>query len=143
MALESILVILPDTNIRPHYWREFSAEGYSVVIAGSLAEALDQLSQRSYDVVVFDIDEEVPSAALAHISALKRRHCSSLVVQGSPMSLAQLLAEFSQRAADKSATLEADALVFKCDDVTELRITLKDLLARRQKFSNNGNSAAS
>lgn len=143
MALESILVILPDTQNQPRYWREFSAEGYSVVMAGSLTDALEQLSHRSYDIVVFDIDEELPSAALDHIAALKRRHCSSLVVQGSPVSLAQLLAEFSQRSADKSATLDADALVFKCDDVTELRITLKDLLARRQKFSNNENSAAS
>jgi len=143
MALESILVILPDSRIQPHYWREFSAEGYSVVMSGSLADALNQLSQRSYDVIVFDIDEELPGTALAQIASLKPRHGAPLVVQGSPNSLAQLLAEFSLRSADKSATLDADALVFKCEDVTELRITLQDLLSHRQKFSISGNSAAS
>lgn len=140
MTLESILAILPDTRIQPHYWREFSAEGYSLEMSGSLADAMNQLSQRSYDVIVFDIDEELPGDALTHIAALKSRHSTLLVVQGSPNSLAQLLAEFSQRSAVKSASLDADALVFKGEDLTELRITLQDLLSRRRRFSNSAAS---
>lgn len=143
MALGSILVILPDTRMQPHYWHEFSSEGYSVVMSGSLDEALNQLAQNTYDVIVFDIEDELPGATMNHIAALKRRHKVPLIVQGSPFALGQLLAEFSQHSADKSATLDADALVIKGADVTELQITLKDLLSRRDKFSINGNSAAS
>jgi len=142
MALGSILVILPDARLQSHYWREFSAEGYSVVICGSPQDAVNHLLRKTYDVIVFDIDEVPPGTALGQISQLRPRHSAPLIIQGSPESLAQVLAEFSVRSADKPATLDADALVFKSSDITELRITIQDLLSRRTKFSNGENSAA-
>lgn len=142
MALGSILVILPDARMQSHYWREFSSEGYSVVLCSSPSEAVNYLLRKTYDVIVFDIDELPPGTAMAQISQLRPRHTAPLIVQGSPDTLAQMLAEFSQGTADKPAVFEADALVFKSEDITELRITIKDLLSRRVKFSNGTNSAA-
>lgn len=142
MALGSILVILPDTAMQSQYWREFSTEGYSVVISGGLEDAVKHLQRKAYDIIVFDIDDTLPGTALAQITQLRPRHSAPLIVQGSPAALSQVLAEFSHNSADKPATFDADALVFRSDDMTELRITIQDLLSRRVKFSNGENSAA-
>jgi DNA-binding response OmpR family regulator len=142
MALGSILVILPDARMQSKYWREFSTEGYSVVLCSSTEDAVNHLLRKTYDIIVFDIDEAPPGTALTQISHLRPRHSAPLIVQGSSESLGQLLAEFSQSSADKPAVLDADALVFKSPDMTELRITIQDLLSRRVKFSNGENSAA-
>lgn len=133
MELGSLLVILPDARMQPHYVRQFSAEGYFVHTVSSLEDALTQLRTRSYDLIVFDIDEELPGTTIGSIASLKPRSGAPLVVQGSPVTLARLLAEFSQRSGENSAPLEADALVIKCADITELRLTVRELVTLQRK----------
>jgi hypothetical protein len=135
MVPASILVILPDDRIAPHYLRAFAADGYFIHAVRTLSDALIQLSFGRYDLIVFDIDDELPGTALNTIASVKLRSSAPLVVQGSPLTLAQLLAEFSQRNGENSAPLEADALVIKSSDITELRITVRELAAARRTSS--------
>lgn len=132
MQLGCVLVIVPDTRVQPHYLREIAAEGCTVQVVSSLDDALGQLSSQSYDLIVFDIDEELPGTTIATISSIKPRFGAPLVIIGSPVTLAQLLAEYSQKSADNSSPLEADALVLKGNDSTELRITVRDLVGDRR-----------
>jgi len=140
MQLGCVLAIVPDARVRPHYLREIAAEGYTVQVVSSLNDALAQLSTQSYDLIVFDIDEELPGTTIATIASIKPRFGAPLVILGSPVTLAQLLAEYSQKSADNSSPLDADALVLKGNDSTELRITVRDLMGGTRDSSQRRNS---
>jgi hypothetical protein len=134
MAIESILLIIPDSSEHVRYKSELSAAGYSVAAVCSLDEARVQLLLHSFGAIVFDIDKQGSGAMVAAIASIQPRNMASLLILGSPHALAQLLAEFSQHPDEYVAALGADALVIKHDDLSELRFGLKDLFEQRKDF---------
>jgi DNA-binding response OmpR family regulator len=128
MDLAHLLLILPDERQHALYWQALTQEGYAVIIAPGTEAACACMEARRFDAVVLDIDEQCPGTFIDSIESLQPRNTTPLIVQGSPLMLTQLLAEFSNRRTGRAPRLNADALVIKNHDITELRLALHELI---------------
>ena len=115
-----ILIVDDERDIRLLYSAELEDEGYEVDSAGTGEEAAQLLENRSYDLIVLDIQMKGESG----LQILQK-----IVQQRSEMPVI-LNTAFSCYKEDFSSWL-ADAYVVKSSDLTELKEEIKRLLAKK------------
>ena len=117
-ASQTILVVEDDAHQRALYQEELQDEGYNVVAAGDGREALQQADAHSPDLVVLDVNMPVMDG-LDTLSRLLEKHRTVKVVINT--AYANYQSSFT--------SWSADAYVVKSSDLTELKTTVKRLLA--------------
>jgi DNA-binding NtrC family response regulator len=120
--MERLLVVDDEANIRLLYAQELSDEGYQVVTAGSTHEAVQQLEEAHFDLVVLDIKLKNESGIELLQRIVKERHTLPVI----------LCTAFSCYKDDFSAWL-ADGYVVKSSDMQELKDEIRRVLAKKQK----------
>ncbi len=116
--MSSILVVEDEKNLRMLYKEELTAEGYDVVLADSGEEALEIVERRRPDLIVLDI--RMPG--MDGIEALGR-------ILGKDRSIPVIINTAYSSYKDNFMTWTADAYVVKSSDLSELKTTIKRLLA--------------
>ena len=118
----NVLIVDDDGNQRLLYRETFEADGHQVIEADDASGALEMVRTRRPDVVVLDIN--MPGLdgldTLAAIHALDRRL---------PIVLNTAYAAYREQ----YVSWIADAYVVKSSDLTELRDTVRDVVARRAR----------
>ncbi len=115
-----VLIVDDEASIRLLYSQELADEGYEVDAAGTIAEALALLGERSYDVALLDIKLKNESGLDLLQQLVKERHDMAVI----------LSTAFSCYRDDFSAWL-ADSYVVKSSDMQELKDEIKRLLGRK------------
>jgi DNA-binding response OmpR family regulator len=113
-----ILIVEDDPNLCLLYSSEFAEDGYEVVTAQSGSEALAILAAGLPDLVVLDIRME-PMDGLELLDHLMLRQ------KGMPVVINSAYPSFK----GDFSTWGADAYVVKSSDLTELKDTVRQLLA--------------
>jgi CheY-like chemotaxis protein len=120
----NVLIVDDDDHQRLLYRETFEADGHHVLEADDASGALEMVRTRRPDVVVLDIN--MPGLdgldTLAAIHALDRRL---------PIVLNTAYAAYREQ----YVSWIADAYVVKSSDLTELRDTVRDVVARRARGS--------
>lgn len=123
----NVLIVDDDGNQRLLYRETFEADGHQVIEADDATGALEMVRTRHPDVVVLDIN--MPGLdgldTLAAIHALDRRL---------PIVLNTAYAAYREQ----YVSWIADAYVVKSSDLTELRDTVRDVVARRARGAGTG-----
>lgn len=118
----NVLIVDDDDHQRLLYRETFEADGHHVLEADDASGALEMVRTRRPDVVVLDIN--MPGLdgldTLAAIHALDRRL---------PIVLNTAYAAYREQ----YVSWIADAYVVKSSDLTELRDTVRDVVARRAR----------
>ena len=114
-----ILLVEDDANQRELFKEELCDEGYRVVTAGDGREALSVASDNQPDLVVMDVNMPVMDGldTLARLLEVNRKV---------PVIIHTAYASYR----DSFASWSADAYVVKNSDLTELKNTVRDLLAK-------------
>ncbi len=112
-----ILVVDDEESIRLLYEKEFTEEGYDVLLAASGNEALDILEKERVDLVILDIRMKKMSGleTLQHIIKDKKNL---------PVILSSAYSSYQ----DDFSSWLADAYVIKSADLSELKEEVKRLL---------------
>jgi len=118
--MSRLLVVDDEANIRLLYSEELIDEGYEVVTAGTIAEATEKLQAGSFDLAVLDIKLKNESGIEFLQQLVKERHDMPVV----------LCSAFSCYKDDFSAWL-ADGYVVKSGDLTELKLEIARVLAKK------------
>ena len=118
----NVLIVDDDDNQRLLYRETCEADGHHVLEADDAAGALEMVRTRHPDVVVLDINMPGQDGldTLASIHALDRRL---------PIVLNTAYAAYREQ----YVSWIADAYVVKSSDLTELRNTVRDVVARRAR----------
>lgn len=119
--MNRILIVDDEASIRLLYSQELIDEGYEVDAAGTIAEALELLKNKVYEVALLDIKLKNESG----LDLLQK-----LVKERSDMAVI-LSTAFSCYKDDFSAWL-ADSYVVKSSDMQELKDEIKRLLDRKR-----------
>jgi two-component system response regulator (stage 0 sporulation protein F) len=116
-----VLVVEDDPNQRALYEEELGDEGYAVVTAGDGRAALETAQNRMPDLVVLDVNMPKMDGldTLARLLEVDRRV---------PVIIHTAYASYR----DSFASWSADAYIVKNSDLSELKSTVKKLLAERQ-----------
>lgn len=122
--MNRILIVDDEASIRLLYSQELIDEGYEVDAAGTIAEALELLKNKVYEVALLDIKLKNESG----LDLLQK-----LVKERSDMAVI-LSTAFSCYKDDFSAWL-ADSYVVKSSDMQELKDEIKRLLDRKRARS--------
>jgi ActR/RegA family two-component response regulator len=102
------------------------AEGYCVTTAATVSEALHDIGQRSFDVLVSDLNIGEPGDGFTVVSAMRRTHphCLNYILTGYP----------AFESALQAIRRQVDDYFVKCGDVTQLvntiALRLKDPTAK-------------
>ena len=114
-----ILLVEDDVNQRALFEEELSDEGYRVVTAGDGREALSMASQHKPDLVVMDVNMPVMDGldTLARLLEVDRKV---------PVIIHTAYASYR----DSFSSWSADAYIVKNSDLSELKKTVRDLLAK-------------
>ena len=118
--MSRILVVDDEANIRILYAEELSEEGYEVVTAATTAEAIENLEQADFDLVVLDIKLRNENGIELLQKLVKERHDMPVI----------LCSVFSCYKDDFSAWL-ADGYIVKSGDLTELKQEIARVLAKK------------
>lgn len=118
--MNKILVVDDEANIRLLYSEELSDEGYDVVTAANSAEAVKNLQNHTFDLVVLDIKLKNESGIDLLQKIVKERHEMPVI----------LCSAFSCYKDDFSAWL-ADGYVVKSGDLSELKQEISRVLIKR------------
>jgi CheY-like chemotaxis protein len=117
--MNTILIVDDEPAIRKLYEKEFSEDGYDVVLAGSGDEALAQVGQRPrIDLVILDIKMEGKDG-LQVLDVLRNNN------RGMPVILNSAYSTYKN---DFTSWL-ADAYLVKSHDLSELKDKVQELLA--------------
>ena len=117
-----ILIVEDDDNQRLLYREDFQDHGYEVFEARDGTEALTAIERHAPDAVVLDIN--MPGLdGLSTLTRIHDRHRRLPVVLNSAYSAYR----------DQYVSWIADAYVVKSSDLTELRDTVRDVVARRSR----------
>ena len=119
--MAKILVVDDERNIRLLYAQELSEEGYQVSTAASASEAVEKLTESSYDLVVLDIKLKEESGLDLLQQIVKERHDMPVI----------LCTAFSCYKDDFSTWL-ADGYVVKSSDTQELKDEIARVLAKKK-----------
>jgi len=120
--MSRLLVVDDEANIRLLYSAELTDEGYEVETAATIAEALEKLAQKSFDLVLLDIKLKNESGIELLQKIVKERHDMPVI----------LCSAFSSYKDDFSAWL-ADSYVVKSGDLTELKEEVRRVLEKRPR----------
>lgn len=115
-----LLVVEDDANQRALYQEELADEGYEVVTAGDGRQALQLVQDQKPDLVVMDVNMPVMDGldTLARLLEVDR---------GIPVVIHSAYASYRE----SFASWSADAYVVKNSDLSELKSTIKTLLAAK------------
>lgn len=116
-----ILVVDDETSIRLLYTQELADEGYEVVAAATIEEAVEKLQGAPFDLVVLDIKLKSESGLELLQRIVKEQHDLPVI----------LSTAFSCYRDDFSAWL-ADGYVVKSSDLTELKDEITRVLAKKR-----------
>jgi CheY-like chemotaxis protein len=121
MEQKKILLVEDDQNQRDLYEEELVEEGYNVVTASDGRAALKAITEQSPDLVIMDINMPVMDGldALSHMM----EHDSHI-----PVIINSAYASYK----DSFSSWSADAYIVKSSDLTELKQTVRKLLAERR-----------
>ncbi len=125
-----ILLVEDDVNQRALFEEELSDEGYRIVTAGDGREALSMASQHKPDLVVMDVNMPVMDGldTLARLLEVDRKV---------PVIIHTAYASYR----DSFSSWSADAYIVKNSDLSELKKTVRELLAQRPTADSNENAA--
>lgn len=114
-----VLVVDENKYLRMLYALELASEGYEVVLAADVNEALERLKTIRPDIVVMDVGRRATDRTpdTAHIL----RNTYKLPV---------ILNTTQDLSADSSLVSAADAYLVKSSDMSELKATIRELLVR-------------
>ncbi|MEI8355575.1 MAG: response regulator [Deltaproteobacteria bacterium] len=118
--MNRLLVVDDESSIRLLYRDELTEEGYAVETAATAEEAVEKLSQGSFDLIVLDIKLKDESG----LDLLQK------IVKDSQNLPVVLCTAFSCYKDDFSAWL-ADGYVVKSSDMQELKDEIKKVLSKR------------
>jgi len=125
--MSRILVVDDEANIRLLYAEELAEEGYQVVTAASINEAIEKLQGEAFDLAVLDIKLKNESGIDLLQRLVKERHDMPVI----------LCSAFSCYKDDFSAWL-ADGYIVKSGDLTELKQEIARVLAKKAQRAKGG-----
>ncbi|MDP6040183.1 MAG: response regulator [Candidatus Latescibacteria bacterium] len=118
--MKTILIADDDQNLALLYEQELTDEGYRVDVVHNAQTAIDRVRENPPDLLVLDI--RMPGMdgieALNHILGLNNQ-------------LPVILNTAYSNHKDNYLTWSADAYVVKSSDLSELKTTIRDVLAKR------------
>jgi CheY-like chemotaxis protein len=117
----TILVVEDDTNQRALYEEELADEGYNILSAGDGKEALARVRDTRPDLIVLDINMPVMDGLDTLSQLLEHNGQIPVIINTAYASYQESFTSWS-----------ADAYIVKSSDLTELKNTIKRLLASRQ-----------
>jgi CheY-like chemotaxis protein len=117
----TILVVEDDTNQRALYEEELADEGYNILSAGDGKEALARVRATRPDLIVLDINMPVMDGLDTLSQLLEHNGQIPVIINTAYASYQESFTSWS-----------ADAYIVKSSDLTELKNTIKRLLANRQ-----------
>ena len=115
-----LLIIDDEANIRLLYAQELGDEGYEVVTAANVSEALNRLDEQTFDLVILDIKLKSESGLDLLQQIVKERHNLPVI----------LCSAFSCYKDDFSAWL-ADGYVVKSSNIDELKLEISKVLGKK------------
>jgi DNA-binding response OmpR family regulator len=118
--VDRLLVIDDEANIRLLYAQELGDEGYEVVTAATVTEALARLEEQTFDLVILDIKLKNESGLDLLQQIVKERHNLPVI----------LCSAFSCYKDDFSAWL-ADGYVVKSSNIDELKLEISKVLGKK------------
>ena len=118
--MERLLVIDDEANIRLLYAQELGDEGYEVVTAATVSEALTRLEEQTFDLVILDIKLKNESGLDLLQQIVKERQNLPVI----------LCSAFSCYKDDFSAWL-ADGYVVKSSNIDELKLEIGKVLGKK------------
>ncbi len=120
--MTKLLVVDDEKNIRKLYETELRREGYEVTTVESAEEALSLIEQELPDLVVLDIRLEGMDGIDCLRTLMEKRRDLPVILNSAYSTYKQDFASWM-----------ADAYVVKSSDLTELKDTIKEVLANRGK----------
>ncbi len=121
-VMETILIVEDDKNQRLLYEKEFTHEGYAVISAVDGRDAMEKVKKSNLDLVILDI--RMPG--MDGIEALGRILAADRKI---PVILNTAYTSYKEN----FMTWAADAYIVKSSDLTPLKNTVRNLLAKRRK----------
>ncbi|GFE62225.1 response regulator [Geobacter sp. AOG2] len=118
--MSRLLVVDDEANIRLLYAEELADEGYEVVTAAGISEAVEKLQEGPFDLAVLDIKLKNESGIELLQKLVKERHDMPVI----------LCSAFSCYKDDFSAWL-ADGYVVKSGNLAELKQEIARVLAKK------------
>jgi DNA-binding response OmpR family regulator len=119
--MKTVLIADDDKNLALLYEEELTEEGYRVEVVYDAKSAIARIEETPPDLLVLDI--RMPG--MDGIEALSH-------ILGQNNKLPVILNTAYSNYKDNFMTWAADAYVVKSSDLTELKDTIKDVLARRE-----------
>ncbi len=117
-----LLVIDDEANIRLLYAQELGDDGYEVVSAATVKEALQRLDEQPFDLVILDIKLKSESGLDLLQQIVRERHNLPVI----------LCSAFSCYKDDFSAWL-ADGYVVKSSNIEDLKAEISKVLGKKSQ----------
>lgn len=116
-----LLVAEDEKNLRELYRLELEEEGYNVETASNGIEVLDRIEEKEYDLIILDI--KMPGmTGIDLLQKIMARNKRQHVILNTAYSNYK----------DNFMTWPADAYLVKSSDTTELKDTVKKILAEKK-----------
>ncbi len=120
----TVLVVEDDKNQRLLYEQELKLEGYDVVTASDGKDALEKVQEQSPDLIVMDIN--MPK--MDGIETMGK-------ILGKNKEIPVIINTAYSNYKDNFMSWAADAYIVKSSDMSELKNTVKEILAKKVKDS--------
>ncbi len=120
----TILVVEDDKNQRFLYEQELKLEGYEIVTASDGKEALEKVQERLPDLILMDIN--MPK--MDGIETMGK-------ILGKNKEIPVIINTAYSNYKDNFMSWAADAYIVKSSDLSELKNTVKEILAKKTKDS--------
>jgi DNA-binding NtrC family response regulator len=115
--MAKILIIDDEVNVRRLYSEELEGEGYEIVSAGTVSEAIESVEKDSPDLIILDMKLGDESGIDALIGIVDRRKDLPVIINSA-------YSDFK----DNFQTWAADAYIVKSVDLTPLKEKIRELL---------------
>jgi CheY-like chemotaxis protein len=122
--MTTVLVVEDDKNQRLLYEQELKLEGYEVVAASDGKDALDKVQEQLPDIIIMDIN--IPK--MDGIETMGRILSKNKEI---PIIINTAYSNYK----DTFMSWAADAYIVKSSDLSELKNTIKEVLAKRERNS--------
>ena len=119
-----VLIVEDDNNLRMLYQEELTDDGYKVITASDGREAMQKVQEQKPDLVVMDINMPVMDGLDTMSRLIEIDRSVPIVIHTAYASYKESFSSWS-----------ADAYVVKNSDLSELKDTIKKLLAERSASS--------
>ena len=122
--MATILVVEDDKNQRLLYEQELKLEGYEVVTASDGKDALEKIQEQLPDLIIMDIN--MPK--MDGIETMGK-------ILGKNKEIPVIINTAYSNYKDNFMSWAADAYIVKSSDLVELKSTVKEVLAKKEKDS--------